>query len=241
MAMKLVSEDHQLVTSLLRLNTSLPAASTSRISALYVFDAIARDAKRLVDKGVGRTASTERGKGTQAGLLAKMEAVVDSWVAGLIDDGRGGVWPEGRVSMCLYYTDNKDKTRKILDIWKKGNTFPESCIAQLQQRIADSGSGGNGAGPSKPGKCLVRDSNSLACTTVAPHYSPRRPAALTVTRRHYTRNISIPVVGASTSHHACIPFTAVADSVCSCGHHVWLENTVIARCCIGVVQSPFVP
>jgi len=102
LAMKYVAEDHEIVASLLRLNNSLPAASTQRVSSLYVFDAIAREAKRLVDKGVGRTVSTERGKGTQAGLLAKMEGVVDSWVAGMLDDGSGGTWAEGRVSFQTF-------------------------------------------------------------------------------------------------------------------------------------------
>lgn len=96
-ALRLVANDHHLVTSLLRLNTSLPTASTSRISSLYVFDAIARAAKSQVDKGNGRTPSTVRGQGTNAGLLAKMEGVVESWVAGMVDDGKGGVWSEGRV------------------------------------------------------------------------------------------------------------------------------------------------
>lgn len=100
MAIKLVANDHHIVTSLLRLNTSLPPASTMRISNLYVFDAIARAAKSDVLKGVGRTVSTQRGKGTQAGLLDKMEGVVDSIVEGMVDDGRGGVWSEGKVSVA---------------------------------------------------------------------------------------------------------------------------------------------
>ncbi|RSH87968.1 uncharacterized protein EHS24_000491 [Apiotrichum porosum] len=135
-ALRLVANDHHLVTSLLRLNTSLPTASTSRISSLYVFDAIARAAKSQVDKGNGRTPSTVRGQGTNAGLLAKMEGVVESWVAGMVDDGKGGVWSEGR-----------DKTRKIIEIWRKGSTFPEACISQLAQRIAEAD--GGAAGPSK--------------------------------------------------------------------------------------------
>lgn len=95
---QLVAHDRELVTSLLRLNTSLPPASTARISSLYVFDAIARAAKSHAD----RASSNGRGggggqQGTYASLLAKMEGVVDSWVAGMVDDGKGGVWAEGRV------------------------------------------------------------------------------------------------------------------------------------------------
>lgn len=98
-AIKLVAHDHHIVTALLKLNTSLPPASTQRISSLYVFDAIARAAKSAITKGgeAARVTSTERGKGTPAGLLAKMEGVVDSWIEGMVDDGKGGVWSEGRV------------------------------------------------------------------------------------------------------------------------------------------------
>ncbi len=72
-----------MVSSFLRLNKSLPPAGQSRISSLYVFDAIAR-----ANKGVtGRD-----------GLLLKMEGVVDSWVNDMCEDGKGGVWAEGRVS-----------------------------------------------------------------------------------------------------------------------------------------------
>lgn len=104
MSSKLVAHDHHIVTSLLRLNTSLPPASTMRISNLYVFDAIARAAKSDIQKGIGRTVSNERGKGTQAGLLSKMEGVVDSIVEGMVDDGKGGVWSEGRVSWKLMWS-----------------------------------------------------------------------------------------------------------------------------------------
>ncbi|GMK53764.1 hypothetical protein CspeluHIS016_0103500 [Cutaneotrichosporon spelunceum] len=122
LAIKAVAHDHELVTSLLKLNTSLPPASTARISSLYVFDAIARAAKA---KAAGTQVSTERGRGTPAGLLAKMEAVVGEWIQGMVDDGKGGVWSDGR-----------DKTRKVVEIWRKGSTFPDSCVNQLAARIA---------------------------------------------------------------------------------------------------------
>jgi hypothetical protein len=32
------------------------------------------------------------------GLISKMEGVVDAWVGGMVDDGKGGVWAEGKVS-----------------------------------------------------------------------------------------------------------------------------------------------
>lgn len=69
-----------IVDILTKTNASLQPASTSRISSLYVFDAIARAAK------------------SDAALLGKMEASVGGFVDSIIDNGKGGVWSEGRVS-----------------------------------------------------------------------------------------------------------------------------------------------
>lgn len=77
-----------IVRSLTKINATLSPASTSRISSLYVFDAIARAAKSDASKGVDG--------GSQ--LLGKMEAAAPGWVDTIIDNGKGGVWSEGRVS-----------------------------------------------------------------------------------------------------------------------------------------------
>ncbi|KIR80410.1 protein NRD1 [Cryptococcus gattii EJB2] len=126
LALHNVAHDHSIVTTLYKLNAALPPASQSRISSLYVFDAIARAAKSAVNKGVGKELTNERGKGTQASLLLKLEGVVASWVDGMIDDGKGGVWVEGR-----------EKTRKIVDIWQKGSTFPQPCLDELKVKLAN--------------------------------------------------------------------------------------------------------
>lgn len=97
LALHHVAHDHHIVTTLYKLNAALPPASHSRISSLYVFDAIARAAQSAASKGVGKELTNERGKGTQATLLRKLEGVVASWLDGMIDDGKGGVWIEGRV------------------------------------------------------------------------------------------------------------------------------------------------
>ena len=52
-----------------------------------MFDAIAR--------------ATQKAGRMGAGMLTKLEAVVSSWVTGMTDDGRGGVWIEGKVSLVL--------------------------------------------------------------------------------------------------------------------------------------------
>lgn len=76
-----------IVDILTRTNASLQPASTSRISSLYVFDAIARAAK------------------SDAALLGKMEAAVGGFVDSIIDNGKGGVWSEGRVSCSSLCSD----------------------------------------------------------------------------------------------------------------------------------------
>ncbi|WRT67944.1 uncharacterized protein IL334_004918 [Kwoniella shivajii] len=123
---ELVAEDHHIVTTFFKLNASLPPASQSRISSLYVFDAMARGARSEVNKGIGAQVRKERGKGTQAGLLLKLEGVVDSWIEGMLEDGKGGVWTEG-----------KEKTKKIVDIWSKASTFPKHCLDRLSSKIVN--------------------------------------------------------------------------------------------------------
>lgn len=93
------SQDTPLVTSFYKINASLPSASTSRISSLYVFDAIARGARTAA---TGRGGKEGKGKGKESagalGLVTKLEGVVESWVTGMLDDGKGGLWTEGKVS-----------------------------------------------------------------------------------------------------------------------------------------------
>lgn len=80
------SHDTKVVSTFLKLNNSLAPACQQRISSLYVFDAIARENKKVAGK---------------EGFMSKMEGVVESWVRGMVDNGKGGVWTEGRVSACL--------------------------------------------------------------------------------------------------------------------------------------------
>ncbi|WVN90585.1 uncharacterized protein L203_105825 [Cryptococcus depauperatus CBS 7841] len=126
----LVKEDHYLVTTFYKLNASLPPTSQARISSLYVFDAIARACRSSINRGRGKEVSKQRGKGTQAGMLLKLEGIVDSWVNGMIDDGKGGVWTEG-----------KEKTKKIIDIWQKHGTFPQHCIDEIRNKLASTPEG----------------------------------------------------------------------------------------------------
>ncbi|WWC88554.1 uncharacterized protein L201_003465 [Kwoniella dendrophila CBS 6074] len=170
LASELVSNDHHIVTTFFKLNASLPPASQSRISSLYVFDSISRGLKSDINKGIGTQISKERSKGTQAGLLLKFEGVVDSWIDGLLDDGKGGIWTEG-----------KEKTKKIVDIWTKAGTFPQNCLSRLSKKIADANPQ---AGPSKIPAILKEvgrsDSNASAGQgSTTPPYPP--PSSATPT------------------------------------------------------------
>ncbi|WWD18622.1 hypothetical protein CI109_103075 [Kwoniella shandongensis] len=157
LSQKLIQEDHHLITTFFKLNASLPSCSQARISSLYIFDSIARACRNAVIKGKGREVRNERGKGTQAGMLLKLEGVVDSWVDGMMDDGKGGVWTEG-----------KEKTRKIVDIWSKHGTFPQPCLDRLSSKVTNAGPQ---AGPSM--KPLQRtDSSSQGQGSTTPPLPP---------------------------------------------------------------------
>jgi protein NRD1 len=94
------NKDTEVVTTFYRVNAALPPASPGRISSLYVFDAIARAARKDADREKEKGKARE-GRG-MTGLISKMEGVADAWVGGMVDDGKGGVWAEGKVSFWVY-------------------------------------------------------------------------------------------------------------------------------------------
>ncbi|KAK4684594.1 hypothetical protein P7C73_g5584, partial [Tremellales sp. Uapishka_1] len=192
-SMRLVANDHHIVTTFFRLNASLPPATQSRISSLYVFDAISRAARSAVHKGVGKEVRHERGKGSQAGLLLKMEGVVESWIGGLVDDGKGGLWVEGR-----------DKTKKVIEIWTKGGTFPPACLARLSAKLKgeDVNGGANGGPapvltPPDEGYSALDQGKSLFSLPLPPTHHQAPVTARPVDR---TSDAYVPV-GTYTSMH----------------------------------------
>ncbi|KAF9073265.1 hypothetical protein BDP27DRAFT_1260564 [Rhodocollybia butyracea] len=113
LAMKLMKDDTQLVSILYRTHKSLSAPA--KISSLYIFDALARAAKHQANKQnlVGDIKSSQ---GNCATFLLKVEGVLE----GLFQD------------MVLTGTlEAKEKSKKVLDIWVKGNTFPATILSQL--------------------------------------------------------------------------------------------------------------
>jgi hypothetical protein len=93
--------DASFITAFFKLNRGLPPAGQSRISSLYVLDAICRGLQNQKEKGE-RTKSKLAGK-----ALERLEAVVESWVDGMVGDGKGGVWSEGKVGQSSHPADTR--------------------------------------------------------------------------------------------------------------------------------------
>ncbi|KAI0079378.1 hypothetical protein K474DRAFT_1592122, partial [Panus rudis PR-1116 ss-1] len=118
-ALKCMDHDTQLVSVLYRTHKTLSPAQ--KISSLYTFDALARAAKHQVTKhNVSADAASE--KGNCATFLLKVEGVLD----GLFQD-----------MLSLDHPDAKEKSKKIVDIWVKSNTFPSAVLARLSKLVKD--------------------------------------------------------------------------------------------------------
>ncbi|PPQ69826.1 LOW QUALITY PROTEIN: hypothetical protein CVT26_014204 [Gymnopilus dilepis] len=113
-AMKNMEHDTQLVSILYRTHRSLSTVA-AKISSLYVFDALSRAAKHYSTKH-GLTGDAFTQPGNAASFLFKVGGVVEGLFQDMVATGSA---------------EAKDKTKKILDIWVKGNTFPSSILSQL--------------------------------------------------------------------------------------------------------------
>ncbi|KAH8833110.1 hypothetical protein DL96DRAFT_1523421 [Flagelloscypha sp. PMI_526] len=139
-SMKLMEHDTQLVAILARTHKSLPASN--KISSLYVIDAICRAARHHANK---HRLTAESGKANSASFLTKFETMLDT----VFQDMLQNAGPEG-----------KEKSKKIVDIWTKGNTFPGPVLSRLSERIKD---------PDKDSKPLdPRTGAAPASTNVVP-------------------------------------------------------------------------
>ncbi|EJD41800.1 hypothetical protein AURDEDRAFT_115370, partial [Auricularia subglabra TFB-10046 SS5] len=113
LALKGIEHDSQLVSILYRTHKSLPM--TSKVSSLYVFDALARAARSHANKS-GIVGDINSPTGNCATFLLKMEGVLD----GLVQD-----------LMATNSSEIQEKLRKVLDIWTKAITFPPHVLARL--------------------------------------------------------------------------------------------------------------
>ncbi|KAF9454301.1 hypothetical protein P691DRAFT_653043, partial [Macrolepiota fuliginosa MF-IS2] len=114
-AMKLMDQDTQLVSTMYRTHKSLSA--TSKISSLYVFDALARAARQQVIK---HNLSERHTTGNCATFLLKVAGVLEGLFQDMLTAGPPGA---------------KEKTKKIYDIWVKGCTFPPVILSRLSDIV----------------------------------------------------------------------------------------------------------
>ncbi|KZT21581.1 hypothetical protein NEOLEDRAFT_1139198 [Neolentinus lepideus HHB14362 ss-1] len=122
-ALKSMENDTQLVSTLYRTHKNLPAKA--KISSLYAFDALARAARHKASKhGVPGDADSE--KGNCATFLLKVEGVLEGLFQDMVSSGS----PEA-----------KEKTKKVLDIWVKSNTFPSAVLGRLTEILKEAGKG----------------------------------------------------------------------------------------------------
>lgn len=116
-ALKSMEHDTKLVAILYRTHRSL--SSTAKVSSLYVFDALARAARSYATKR-GITGDINSRTGNAATFLLKVEGVLD----GLFQD-----------MIALDNAEAKEKTKKVLDIWTKSNTFPSPVLTRLREMM----------------------------------------------------------------------------------------------------------
>ncbi|KAG8768924.1 hypothetical protein FRC15_004865 [Serendipita sp. 397] len=125
MVMKSLKHDTKIVTMLYRTHKSLP--KNQKVSSLYVFDALARAAKHQASKHSLAIKEIPSDKPGNAGtFLFKLEGILDGLIEDMIKVGT----PEAM-----------EKTRKVLDIWKKANTFPADVLSRLLQSVDQGGQG----------------------------------------------------------------------------------------------------
>ncbi|KAH8110786.1 hypothetical protein DFH11DRAFT_1513916, partial [Phellopilus nigrolimitatus] len=135
-SMKLMEHDTQLVSILYRTHKSLPIGA--KTSSLYCFDALCRAARHQVTKQ-NLSGNIHAEKGNCATFLLKIEGVLD----GLFQDiNSSGI------------SEAKEKTKKILDIWTKSNTFPANVLTRLtgQVRTAENPKASSGTTTTDPRK-----------------------------------------------------------------------------------------
>ncbi|KAJ7577008.1 hypothetical protein C8J56DRAFT_972110 [Mycena floridula] len=158
-ALKSMHDDTHLVSILYRTHKTLPTAA--KVSSLYAFDALARAARQQVNKH-GLTGSLSSEPGNAATFLLKLQGVLEGLFQDMITTGT----PEA-----------KEKTKKILDIWGKGNTFPLSTLTRLAQVL--DGEKDPETKPADPRTQLVTPVTTPPAPTLAAAPAPTSAAAPT--------------------------------------------------------------
>ncbi|KIY49975.1 hypothetical protein FISHEDRAFT_23804, partial [Fistulina hepatica ATCC 64428] len=114
-ALKLTDQDAKLLSVLFHTHMNIPASS--KVSSLYVFDSICRAARRQTIK---HNLTTDGDKGNAATFLLKTQRILE----GLFQD-----------IIASNPSEGKEKAKKVLDIWSKGNTFPLFVLTRLKELV----------------------------------------------------------------------------------------------------------
>ncbi|EIN09505.1 hypothetical protein PUNSTDRAFT_112962 [Punctularia strigosozonata HHB-11173 SS5] len=159
-ALKCMEDDTQLVSILYRRHKSLPV--DKKIHGLYAFNALACAARHKVNKH-GITGDINAEKGNCATFLLKLDGVLDGLFKDMLATGN---------SEC------KEKTKKVLDIWVKSNTFPSAVLTRLSDILKGSAKESNvNAPPVTETKSTPVPTPTLPVTTTPPVAPPISPAA----------------------------------------------------------------
>ncbi|KAI0033921.1 hypothetical protein K488DRAFT_46703, partial [Vararia minispora EC-137] len=119
MSLSLMQVDTQLVSSLVRSHKE--AHGSNKIQSLYVLDSLARAARRYSNK---RALASDSPTGNAATFLVKLEAFLDDIFRDLLS---------------IPAPEAKEKAKKIVDIWRKDQTFPAGVLARLMSVVKGEG------------------------------------------------------------------------------------------------------
>ncbi|KAN0063710.1 hypothetical protein ACQY0O_003760 [Thecaphora frezii] len=138
--------DPSAATSILKLH--LRSSSSTKVSSLYLFDAIARHAKDVVKKqGAGQDAGDARAPpgsdaidGTTEALVAGAEHFL-SWASRVASE-------IALDTMRSVGREQQEKVRKVIDIWARAATFDSDMLRELQRSVERLGNASSSASAS---------------------------------------------------------------------------------------------
>ena len=137
--------DAHLVSTLFRANKK--ATPQNKISALYLLDAVCRDARaRLKKQGKQKEKKPDQDPvegvdtlGTYSTFLAKVEQILTKFMLDCWENGapehRVRIFVPPAVAQELTYAVPQDKVRKVLDIWTKAGTFSAPVLLRISNKL----------------------------------------------------------------------------------------------------------
>ncbi|KAI6164601.1 hypothetical protein EDD17DRAFT_1775495 [Pisolithus thermaeus] len=186
-ALKTLNDDTKLVAILYRTHKSLP--DSAKVPSLYAFDALARAARSSVTKH-GLTADANPGKGNAATFLLKMEGVLE----GLFRD-----------MIAINNAEAKEKTKKVLDIWIKSNTFPSTMLTRLRDMLMDV--------PKEPTVNSALPGSQVAVEVLQQSTTPPSPLSTTIASNPNVQSTLLSLLGQAAQATVSNPANSAARVV----------------------------